>query len=83
MDGHIWLESEGIGKGSTVTFVVKLGVPISRVEAAATSASPSLRNRTDFAGVKVLVTDDNRCGTGLARDSFCRIEFSLFQVDSF
>ncbi|KAL6847484.1 hypothetical protein ACP4OV_023337 [Aristida adscensionis] len=26
MGGHIWLDSEGIGKGSTATFVVKLGV---------------------------------------------------------
>lgn len=60
MDGHIWLDSEGIGKGSVVTFVVKLGLPIAQVEATATSASPSLRNRTDFAGVRVLVTDDNR-----------------------
>jgi len=27
MDGHIWVESEGIGKGTLVTFVVKLGLP--------------------------------------------------------
>ena len=26
MDGHIWLESEGIGKGCTATFIVKLGI---------------------------------------------------------
>ncbi|XP_072954550.1 probable ethylene response sensor 1 [Typha angustifolia] len=26
MGGHIWLESEGIGKGCTTTFIVKLGV---------------------------------------------------------
>ncbi|OAY83853.1 putative ethylene response sensor 1 [Ananas comosus] len=26
MEGHIWLESEGIGKGCTATFVVKLGI---------------------------------------------------------
>ncbi|MCL7031057.1 hypothetical protein MKW94_007577 [Papaver nudicaule] len=26
MDGHIWIESEGIGKGSTATFIVKLGI---------------------------------------------------------
>ncbi|XP_020244707.1 probable ethylene response sensor 1 [Asparagus officinalis] len=26
MEGHIWLESEGIGKGCTVTFFVKLGI---------------------------------------------------------
>ncbi|CAL9144356.1 probable ethylene response sensor 1 [Musa acuminata AAA Group] len=26
MDGQIWLESEGIGKGCTATFIVKLGI---------------------------------------------------------
>lgn len=26
MQGHIWLESEGLGMGCTATFVVKLGV---------------------------------------------------------
>lgn len=26
MQGHIWLESEGIGKGCIATFVVKLGI---------------------------------------------------------
>nr|GLL42562.1 probable ethylene response sensor 1 [Ipomoea trifida] len=25
MGGHIWIESEGLGKGTTVTFIVKLG----------------------------------------------------------
>lgn len=26
MEGHIWIESEGIGKGTTTTFIVKLGI---------------------------------------------------------
>ncbi|KAK6120172.1 hypothetical protein DH2020_046078 [Rehmannia glutinosa] len=26
MGGHIWIESEGLGKGSTFTFIVKLGI---------------------------------------------------------
>ena len=26
MGGHIWIESEGIDKGSTATFIVKLGI---------------------------------------------------------
>ncbi|KAF6167376.1 hypothetical protein GIB67_020682 [Kingdonia uniflora] len=26
MEGHIWIESEGLGKGSTATFFVKLGI---------------------------------------------------------
>ncbi|XP_019226680.1 PREDICTED: ethylene receptor-like isoform X1 [Nicotiana attenuata] len=27
MEGHIWIESEGLGKGSTAIFIVKLGIP--------------------------------------------------------
>ena len=26
MGGHIWIESEGLGKGSTVAFIIKLGM---------------------------------------------------------
>ena len=26
MEGHIWIESEGLGKGCTAIFVVKLGI---------------------------------------------------------
>lgn len=26
MEGHIWIESEGINKGTTITFIVKLGI---------------------------------------------------------
>lgn len=26
MEGHIWIESEGLGKGSTATFIIKLGI---------------------------------------------------------
>ncbi|KAF6135552.1 hypothetical protein GIB67_015405, partial [Kingdonia uniflora] len=26
MEGHIWIESEGLGKGCTATFLVKLGI---------------------------------------------------------
>ncbi|KAH6785358.1 hypothetical protein C2S51_037813, partial [Perilla frutescens var. frutescens] len=27
MEGQIWIESEGLGRGSTATFIVKLGIP--------------------------------------------------------
>nr|GME06334.1 ethylene receptor [Ipomoea batatas] len=27
MEGHIWIESEGLGKGATAIFIVKLGIP--------------------------------------------------------
>jgi ethylene receptor len=61
MDGHIWVESEGVGKGTVVTFVVKLGLPEHPNELDRQSATlqQSTHLRTDFSGVRVLVTDDN------------------------
>ncbi|XP_057844077.1 ethylene receptor isoform X2 [Cryptomeria japonica] len=61
MEGHIWLESEGLGKGSTAIFIVKLGIPDPRNELDHQIAFPiqSNSNHTDFSGLKVLVTDDN------------------------
>ena len=63
MDGHIWIESEGLGKGSIVTFIVKLNVPEPpsqhSIQISATSQPSSSQSRTDFSGVRVLVTDDN------------------------
>jgi ethylene receptor len=54
MGGHIWVESEGLGKGTLVTFVVKLGLPEHPNE-----LDRQMAMRTDFSGVRVLVTDDN------------------------
>jgi ethylene receptor len=54
MGGHIWVESEGLGKGTLVTFVVKLGLPEHPNE-----LDRQMAMRTDFTGVRVLVTDDN------------------------
>lgn len=61
MEGHIWIESEGLGKGSTVIFIVKLGLPeqVSDVDRQIAPAVQTSNLRTDFSGVRVLVTDDN------------------------
>lgn len=63
MDGHIWIESEGVGKGSIVTFIVKLNVPEPpshlSIQIAPTSHSSGSQSRVDLSGIKVLVTDDN------------------------
>ncbi|CAL1394350.1 unnamed protein product [Linum trigynum] len=61
MDGHIWLESEGLGKGCTAIFMVKLGVTECCTESklpAATNASMN-HAQTAFPGLKVMVMDDN------------------------
>jgi len=61
MGGEIWVESEGLGKGTTVTFIVKLGLPEkpSEQDRQSTPSPASVHSRTDFSNVKVLVTDDN------------------------
>lgn len=61
MGGHFWLESEGIGKGCTATFVVKLGIPGLSNESKFPFAPkvPANHAQTDFPGLKVLVMDDS------------------------
>lgn len=61
MEGHIWVESEGIGKGCTVTFIVKLGIPdrSNEFKLPFVPKVPGNHGSTNFAGLKVLVTDDN------------------------
>lgn len=61
MEGHIWIESEGLGKGCTAIFVVKLGVP-EHLNKSKLSFSPKMmRNHRQitFPGLKVLIIDDN------------------------
>ena len=61
MDGHIWLESEGLGKGCTAIFMVKLGLRGRSNEAKLQymSRAPVNHGRTNFTGLKVIVMDDN------------------------
>lgn len=71
MDGHIWIESEGLGKGCMVTFIVKLGIPEQLKESKflVMPKIPASHVRTNFSGLKVLVVDDNRLVTGSVSDS--------------
>ncbi|KAL3503007.1 hypothetical protein ACH5RR_037456 [Cinchona calisaya] len=61
MDGHIWLESDGLGKGCTAIFMVKLGLCGHSNEAKLqfVSRPPANPMLTNFPGLKVLVMDDN------------------------
>ncbi|XP_058759903.1 ethylene receptor-like [Vicia villosa] len=61
MEGHIWIESEGIGKGCTVSFIVKLGIPDRSNEFKLPYIPKALVNHgsTNIAGLKILVLDDN------------------------
>ena len=61
MEGHIWIESEGIGKGCTVTFIVKLGIPdrSNQSKLPFIPKVPGNHGSANSAGLKVLVMDDN------------------------
>lgn len=61
MEGNIWIESEGLGKGCTAIFVVKLGKPERSNGAVVPSVQNSLINhvQSSFGGLKALVMDEN------------------------
>lgn len=60
MEGHIWIESDGLGKGCTVTFIVKLQLPESSTEMQhLTRTAPLSNSIADFSGTHILVIDDN------------------------
>ncbi|OMO92681.1 hypothetical protein COLO4_17409 [Corchorus olitorius] len=61
MEGHIWIESEGLGKGCTAIFIVKLGIP-ERWNESKLPFMPKVstnHGQTAFPGLKVLVMDEN------------------------
>lgn len=65
MEGHIWLESEGAGKGCTATFIVKLGTcenPIGYQQQTVPKARLNHRE-ADLSGPRALSKDEK----GLAR----------------
>lgn len=84
MEGHIWLESEGLGKGSTCIFIVKLGIPDPMHEMEHQAAFPVQSNSTrkDFPGLKVLVTDDNGVNRMVTRGLLARLGCDVTVVNS-
>ncbi|XP_043700400.1 ethylene receptor-like isoform X2 [Telopea speciosissima] len=58
MEGHIWIESEGLGKGCTASFIVKLGIA-GRSNEPDHRVVPLNRVQANFPGLKVLILDDN------------------------
>ncbi|KAJ6389611.1 hypothetical protein OIU77_027853 [Salix suchowensis] len=59
MEGHIWIESEGLGKGCTVIFIVKLCIPERSNESKSPLLPKANHGQSSFPGLKVLVLDDN------------------------
>ncbi|KAH6788772.1 Signal transduction histidine kinase [Perilla frutescens var. frutescens] len=62
MEGQIWIESEGLGRGSTATFIVKLGIParLNESEHKFLHKGPGNQGKLNFSGLNVVVMDDNR-----------------------
>ncbi|XP_048336003.1 ethylene response sensor 1 isoform X1 [Ziziphus jujuba] len=71
MGGHIWIESEGIDRGSTATFIVKLGICNNEQQVAAPKGRPN-HGSGDLVGHKAIFRD----GDGL-RFSHPRYQRSL------
>ncbi|KAK9284277.1 hypothetical protein L1049_023447 [Liquidambar formosana] len=61
MEGNIWIESEGLGKGCTAIFIVKLGISERSNDSKLpfTSKVPASHAQANFQGLKVIVMDEN------------------------
>ncbi|CAI6002850.1 unnamed protein product [Closterium sp. NIES-65] len=91
MGGHIWVESEGPGKGTTVTFVVRLGLPEKaddRTKAGnagqkqAAGGAGGATKAVDFTGLKVLVCDDNHVNRMVTKRMVTRLGCEVTVVGS-
>eukprot|EP01018_Ginkgo_biloba_P005353 Gb_11604 [translate_table: standard] len=85
MEGHIWLESEGLGKGSTVIFIVKMGIAEHSSEMEPRVVTPIQQPNivhTNFAGLKVLVTDENGVNRMVTRGLLIRLGCDVTVVGS-
>ncbi|GJP29855.1 hypothetical protein CLOM_g20133 [Closterium sp. NIES-68] len=90
MGGHIWVESEGPGKGTTVTFVVRLGLPEKADDRS--KAGPAgqkqaaggagVTKAVDFTGLKVLVCDDNHVNRMVTKRMVTRLGCEVTVVGS-
>lgn len=58
MEGNIWIESDGVGKGCTAIFDVKLGISNESKQSGIPKV-PANPQHANFAGLKVLVMDEN------------------------
>ncbi|KAJ7569892.1 hypothetical protein O6H91_01G099000 [Diphasiastrum complanatum] len=84
MEGHIWIESEGLGKGTTVVFIVKLGLPqhVNEIDRQHLSPPHPVHVRPDFTRVRVLVTDGNSVNRMATRGLLIRLGCDVMVVSS-
>lgn len=84
MEGHIWMESQGVGKGSTVTFIIKLHAPdqLQETNRNVPLLLPTSSNPKDFTGLKVLVIDDNMVNRMVTKGLLSRLGCDVTTVGS-
>lgn len=59
MGGKIWLESEGLGKGTTCKMYITIGIYRDRKEPSLQDSPKRSPTPTELAGLQVMVVDDN------------------------
>ncbi|KAL2496600.1 Ethylene receptor 1 [Forsythia ovata] len=84
MEGQIWIESEGLGKGSTAIFIVKLGFPGHSNESRLPFVPkvPGNHMPTNFSGLKVVVMDDNSVGRMVTKGLLMHLGCDVLAVGS-
>lgn len=82
MNGHIWIESEGLNRGSVVTFIVRLQVQSDSSKERGRPSREEQLNKEDLKGLKVLVTDDNSVNRIVTRRLLDRLGCDTTVVES-
>ncbi|KAL8137589.1 hypothetical protein V2J09_003590 [Rumex salicifolius] len=69
MEGEIWIESEGLGKGCTAICIIKLGIPPRTTEnkLVVYPSLPPPQAQANFSGLRVLVMDENGVSRSVTR----------------
>lgn len=82
MNGHIWIESEGLNRGSVVTFIIRLQEQSTSAKERDRPSREDLLNKEDLKGLKVLVTDDNSVNRIVTRRLLDRLGCDTTVVES-
>ncbi|KAE8683714.1 hypothetical protein F3Y22_tig00111191pilonHSYRG00149 [Hibiscus syriacus] len=85
MEGHIWIESEGLGKGSTAIFMVKIGSIPERLNESKLVFMPKVppnHGPTAFPGLKVLVMDENGVSRKVTKGHLVHLGCDVTMVSS-
>ncbi|KAL3613723.1 mitochondrial 2-enoyl thioester reductase [Castilleja foliolosa] len=84
MEGHIWIESEGLGRGSTAIFIIKLGIAGRSNESKFPLAHNVQGNQVkhNFSGLKVIVMDDNSVGRMVTKGLLVHLGCDVLAVAS-